>query len=116
MSKYISIEYCDPCLKSVIEDLEDKLYLRDYDDLERREIKQKIQEYAKDPYSFQRRTALVDIENKDFNFLDEVNFLYGFSFPQIKVFNQKNRKSLTLTFKDNEQYQKAKEQIIQAIT
>lgn len=96
-------------------------YERNMQDYERRmqEYERRMQEwedFERNPYFFQKRTALIDVKNKDFNFLDEVNFLYGFSFPQIKVFNQKNRKSLTLTFKDNEQYQKAKSQIIQAIT
>ena len=76
---------------------------------------QEWEDFERNPYFFKKKTALIDVENKDFNFLDEVDFDYGV-FPQIKIFNQKNRKSLTLTFKDNEQYQKAKSQIIQAIT
>lgn len=77
---------------------------------------QECEDFERNPYFFQKRTALIDVENKDFKFFDEVIFDYGWVFPQIKVFNQKNRKSLTFTFKDNEQYQKAKSQIIQAIT
>lgn len=77
---------------------------------------QEWEDFKRNPYFFQKRTALIDVENKDFKFLDEVIFYYRRVFPQIKVFNQKNRKSFTLTFKDNEQYQKAKSQIIQAIT
>ncbi len=100
MSKYISIEYDEPYLKQKFKD----------------KCARKIQEYRKGSYYFQKRTLLVDVENKDFIFLDEVNSDYEFLFPQIEVFYQINGKSLTLTFKDNEQYQKAKSQIIQAIT